>query len=61
MSVEREIVEIRERLARLEEKVDWLIKMYTRRNNSDRILKWLFASWLSFLSLLLGVEVYGSP
>ena len=61
MSVEREIVEIRERLARLEEKVDWLIKMYTRRNNSDRILKWLFAAWLSFLSLLLGVEVYGSP
>ena len=61
MSVEREIMEIKERLARLEEKVDWLIRMYRSRNNSDRILKWLFAAWLSFLSLLLGVEVYGHP
>ena len=61
VEIEREIVEIRERLARLEEKVDWLIRLCKHRNNRDWILKWLYAAWLSFLSLLLGIEVYGAP
>ena len=53
MSLEREIVEIKERLARLEEKVDWLIRLYQRRNN-DRYYRIAFITWLSFLSALVG-------
>ena len=56
-----EIAEIKERLARLEEKVDWLVKMCARRNNSDKLIKYLIVLWLTFLSTLLGIEFGGKP
>ena len=58
MSLEGELAEIRERLARLEEKVDWLIRLYQRRNN-DKYYRIAFITWLSFLSAITGWLVAG--
>lgn len=52
--VYQQIAEMRERLARLEAKVDMLLNTLKNGKNGSKIMQWLFAAWLSFLSAVIG-------
>lgn len=56
-NIQQQLADLRERVARLEEKIDVLATMQRGgMNGREKLIQWIVVAWLIFISALLGIE-----